>query len=73
MLNSQSVSIPEISVYSKSEMVMLSEPYLGLSQCLIEEDTPPPHVLLHSSQGDHRPQPPSTPSGRVPYATHTLL
>ena len=40
--------------------------YLGLSQCLMEEDTPPPQVRLHSSQGDHRPQPPSTPSGRVP-------
>lgn len=47
--------------------------YLGLSQRLMEEETPPPQVRLHSPQVDHRPQPPSTPSGRVPYATHMRL
>ena len=53
---------------SAGEMVRCSfkGSYLGLSQWRREEDTPPPQVRLHSSQGDQSPQPPSTPSGRVP-------
>lgn len=50
-----------------------SPPYLGLSQWRTDEDTPPPHVRLHSPQEDQDPQAPSTPSGRVPKGTHSLL
>lgn len=32
--------------------------YAGLSQCLMEEDTPPPQVLLHSPHIDQGPQSP---------------
>lgn len=46
---------------------------LGLSQCRLEEDTPPPHVRLQSPHGVHGPQAPSTPSGRDPKGTHTRL
>lgn len=47
--------------------------YRGLSQWRMDDDTPPPHVLLHSPQDDQAPQAPSTPSGRVPKGTHSLL
>lgn len=46
---------------------------LGLSQCRLEDDTPPPHDLLQSPHGVHGPQAPSTPSGRDPKGTHTRL
>lgn len=46
---------------------------LGLSQCRLEEDTPPPQVRLQSPHGVHGPQAPSTPSGRDPKGTHTRL
>lgn len=45
--------------------------YAGLSQCLMEEDTPPPQVRLHSPHMDQGPQPPSTLWGQVPNATHS--
>lgn len=54
-------------------MATCTHTYRGLSQCRTEEDTPPPHVLLHSPQDDQDPQAPSTPSGRVPKGTHSLL
>ena len=46
---------------------------LGLSQCRLEEDTPPPHVRLQSPHGVHGPQAPSTPSGLDPKGTQTRL
>lgn len=45
--------------------------YAGLSQRLMEEDTPPPQVLLHSPHIDQGPQPPSTLWGQVPNVTHS--
>lgn len=45
--------------------------YAGLSQCLMEEDTPPPQVLLHSPHVDQGPQSPSKLWGKVPNATHS--
>lgn len=46
---------------------------LGLSQCRLEEDTPPPQVRLQPPHGVQGPQAPSTPSGRDPKGTHTRL
>ncbi|KAG7262145.1 hypothetical protein CRUP_006386 [Coryphaenoides rupestris] len=36
-----------------------------------EDDTPPPHVRLHSPHVDHGPQSPSTLWGQVPNTTHS--
>ncbi|XP_021145344.2 cilia- and flagella-associated protein 251 isoform X3 [Columba livia] len=49
-------------------MATSTSTHRGLSQCRTDDDTPPPHVLLHSPQDDQAPQAPSTPAGRVPKA-----
>lgn len=45
--------------------------YAGLSQCLTDDETPPPQVLLHSPHIDQGPQPPSMLWGQVPKGTHS--
>lgn len=45
--------------------------YAGLSQCLRDEETPPPQVLLHSPHSDQGPQPPSMLWGQVPKGTQS--
>lgn len=59
----------DVCVFS---LVWLTLPtYAGLSQCLIDEDTPPPQVLLHSPHVDQGPQSPSKFCGKVPNTTHS--